>query len=394
MIVVNLVASPFVGGPERQMLGLARSLPAAYRTVFLAFANGGRSEALLDEARQLGCEGRMLAHDSPHYWEAAREVTGHLRRLEAAVLCCHGYKPDIIGWPAARRAGVPVISVAHGWTGATLKVRVNEAIDRLVFRWVDRVVCVSQRQACKMRQAGVPPQRLAVIRNAIDADALPPPDPVYRDLLRSLLPIDCRNIIGAAGRLSPEKGFDQMVEAAALVIRQRPNTGFVLFGDGPLRERLAAQIAAAGLQQRFVLAGFRSDLGRFLPHCDVAVLPSYTEGLPVVVLEAFAAGVPVVATAVGGTPEVVEDRVNGFLVPPGEPPRLAERILDILHDVKRRAAMGERGRQRVREHFTFAAQSLRYQNLFQELTMSPARGSARWEGNGRRERHAHLAHLP
>ena len=121
------------------------------------------------------------------------------------------------------------------------------------------------------------------------------------------------------GRLSPEKGFDLLVEAAALVVREHPRVGFLLCGDGPERPALARRIAEHGLEGKFVLAGFRTDLERLLPAWDLAVLSSHTEGLPVAVLEALAAGVPVVATAVGGTPEVVEDGVSGYLVPPGGP---------------------------------------------------------------------------
>ena len=109
-----------------------------------------------------------------------------------------------------------------------------------------------------------------------------------------------KRIVGAAGRLSPEKGFEQLIEAARMVTAQDADAGFVLFGDGPLRAALSRQIAASNLAERFILAGFRADLGKFLPHLDLMVLSSYTEGLPVVLLEALAAGVPVVSTAVGG----------------------------------------------------------------------------------------------
>ncbi len=105
MVVVQLMASPFLGGPERQMLGLAMSLPADYRTVFLSFAEQGRCQALLDEARQQGFEAIALLHNTPHLRHAVHEVADHLRRL-AGVLCCSGYKPDLLGWLAARRAGV------------------------------------------------------------------------------------------------------------------------------------------------------------------------------------------------------------------------------------------------------------------------------------------------
>src|SRR6185437_6008288 len=101
------------------------------------------------------------------------------------------------------------------------------------------------------------------------------------------------------------------VAAAERVLREQPSAGFVLFGEGHERASLQKQINAAGLGQSFIIAGFRADLDRFVPHFDLMVLPSYTEGMPNVILEAFAAGVPVVATAVGGTPELVEDGVSG-----------------------------------------------------------------------------------
>src|SRR6185436_13855396 len=124
-----------------------------------------------------------------------------------------------------------------------------------------------------------------------------------------------RWVIGAAGRLSPEKGFKVLVAAAALVRRQHPDAGFVLFGDGPLRSEIERCIVEHGLQNAFVLTGFRNDLNRFLPNLDLNVMSSFTEGLPVILLEAGAAGVPTVATAVGGIPEVVDDGKTGHLVP-------------------------------------------------------------------------------
>src|SRR4029077_19979711 len=141
--------------------------------------------------------------------------------------------------------------------------------------------------------------------------------------------------------------------AAATLIPRDNGLGFVLFGDGPLREALARQVRNHGLEHRFVLAGHRTDLDALLPFLDLLVLPSYTEGLPNVVLEAFAAGVPVVATAVGGTPEVVEDGVNGYLVAAGDPEALARRICDILLSEEERRSMGRRGRERVLNEFTF-----------------------------------------
>ncbi len=234
------------------------------------------------------------------------------------------------------------------------------------------VVCVSQAQARRVRRAWVPEEKITVIRNAVADEAFAEPDPAYAVHLRGLFPRPPRQIVGAAGRLSPEKGFDQLVEAARLIQRQDRDIGFVHFGDGPLREKVTGQIAAAGLQDCFLLAGFRSDVVKFLPHLDLMVLPSYTEGLPVVLLEAFAAGVPAVATAVGGTPEVIEEGKSGYLVPPGDPPALAVAIRRALRDDPTRQALGRYGRKRVREHFTFAAQSMAYQDLFRRICRAPS----------------------
>jgi glycosyltransferase involved in cell wall biosynthesis len=364
VIITHLMASPFYGGPERQMLGLARHLPPSFTSNFLSFPERGDARAFLDEVRRQGFEGSALTHNAPDVRRAAAEIAQHLRRSRADVVTCSGYKPDVIGWLAARQVGIPVISVSHGWTAATLKVRAYEALDRLILRWMSAVVCVSQAQAERVRRARVPEAKIVVIRNAVAAEAFAPPDAVYGGLLRGLFVRPPKRIVGAAGRLSPEKGFDQLVEAAALVVKWDPDVGFVHFGDGPMKAQLVERIVALNLTERFVLAGFRADVGKYLPHLDLAVLPSYTEGLPVVLLEALAAGVPAVATAVGGTPEVIEEGKCGYLVPPGDPDALARRILDALGDEPARQVMGMYGRERVREHFTFEAQSAQYQGLF------------------------------
>jgi glycosyltransferase involved in cell wall biosynthesis len=143
--------------------------------------------------------------------------------------------------------------------------------------------------------------------------------------------------------------------------------GFVLFGEGRLRAELNRQIAEAGLSDRFILAGFHRDLDSLLPGLDVLIQSSFTEGLPNILLEALAAEVPVVATAVGGTPELVEQGVNGLLVPAGEPSALAKGIEEMLSSESRRQTMGRRGRDRVGALFTFEAQASQYLRLFNDL---------------------------
>src|SRR5262249_38137607 len=266
------------------------ALAGECRSVFLSFAEGGRCRAFLDEARGQGFEASALVYDTPHLRAATRDLAGGLRRARADVLLCNGYKAGLLGRIAARREGVPAVAVSRGWTAESPRVRLYEALDRINLRWMDRVVCVSEGQAAKVRRAGVPAGRVVVIRNAIRGGRFDAPDPAYRDRLHALFAEPRRSVIGAAGRLSPEKGFAVLVEAAVRVLREDASAGFVVFGDGPLREALVRQVETAGLTGRFVLAGFRDDLDRYVPWLDVVALPSYTEGLPNVVLEACAAG--------------------------------------------------------------------------------------------------------
>jgi glycosyltransferase involved in cell wall biosynthesis len=373
MRVVQLTASTFFGGPERQMLELAASLPCRYRSAFLSFRENGLAGQFVEEAQRRGFEGRILRHDTPCFRAAVAELTTCLRRPRADVLCCHGYKADILGKAAARLAGIPVIAVSRGWTGESRKVRLYEALDRLAMRFMDRVVCVSGGQAAKVRRAGIRPGRVVVIANAIRTARFHRPDPAFRRVLDGFFSRPPHLIVGAAGRLSPEKGFKDLVEAAQRIFPRHPNVGIIVFGDGPLREPLRWQIQAAGLGGRFVLAGFRTDLDQLLPFLDVLVLPSLTEGLPNVVLEAMAAAVPVVATAVGGVPEVVEDGRTGFLVPPETTPLLADCLDRLLGSPKDRHDFGAAGKERVARHFTFEAQARAYHRLFEKLVRKPAR---------------------
>lgn len=367
MNVVHLTASTFHGGPERQMLGLARGLMDDVRTTFVSFPEQGRCRSFLAMARQQGFETVTLQRDTPRFRQSIREITEVLEQLSADLLLCHGYKASLLGRPAARRVGIPAVAVSRGWTAENWRVRLYEWIDRLHLRFMDQVVAVSQAQAEKVLRAGVSRDKVRVIPNAIDPERFVDPDPRYRIKLEKLFRTPKSHLIATAGRLSPEKGFDVFIAAAARVLEAQPDVGFVIFGHGSLKPMLQQQITFQGLGSSVVLGGFRNDLDRFLPQLDLFVLPSHTEGLPNVVLEACAAGVPVVATEVGGTPEIIEEGVSGLLCPPGDADALAARILEAIEDEEKLREMGFQGRQRVLEQFTFSSQVQEYRKLFASL---------------------------
>jgi glycosyltransferase involved in cell wall biosynthesis len=370
MKIVHLTSSRFFGGPERQMLELAESLRPAVESVFLSFSEGGLCRSFLEEGKRRAFESCELKHDTPHLWAVKEDLEKELKNRHTDILLSQGYKADLLGLWIARRLRIPIVAVSRGWTAECFRVKLYESLDRWSLRRMDRVVCVSKGQAEKVRAAGVKKEKISIIHNAIRPERFDRVKPEYRDKLKEFFPKAPELIVGAAGRLSPEKGFGVLVDAAAEVARQMPNVGFVLFGDGPLKPSLEQRIAACGLEDKFILVGFRSDLDDFLPHFDLFALPSFTEGLPNVILEAFAAGVSVVATAVGGTPEIVEHGQNGFLVPAGDSAALARCMVESFAIGPRRKEMAASGKQRVREQFSFSGQAEEYLRLFDALVHS------------------------
>jgi glycosyltransferase involved in cell wall biosynthesis len=366
MHIVHLTASSFFGGPERQMLGLATALPDSYTTSFLSFSEAGRCRPFLIAAHAAGFDASELTHDTPKFRAAVAEVAAFLRGNLADVLVTHGYKSNLLGRPAARRAGIPIVSISRGWTGENLKVRCYEAADRFHLRLMDRVVCVSAGQAERVRRCGVPPERVRVIRNAARLSDFENPDTAMRSRLRELAGGDGPIVLGV-GRLSPEKGFHVLVEAAARLLGKVAAARILLLGEGFERDRLVQRIERLGIADRFRMPGFRDDVDRLLPWVDLVVLPSLTEGLPNVALEAAAAAVPVVATAVGGTPEVVTNGETGFVVAPNDPIALSDRMADLLTQPGWARRLGTAGRRRVEEYFSFERQGRAYEVLFDEV---------------------------
>lgn len=367
MHVVHLTSSTFFGGPERQMLGLAQGLRGRAESFFLSFGEDGKCEEFLAEARRRAYFADRLQHDTPYLLAALNELKGKLTELDADVLLCHGYKAILLGRRAARRLNIPVVAVSRGWTGESWWVQLYEKLERRELKHFDQVVCVSAGQAEKVRACGVADDRLTTIRNAARLGAFPSPSPAGRAKLESFAASSGDYLIVTGARLSPDKGINVLIEAAHRVMDHHPGARFIVFGSGPERHHLEQLIAMNDLGHAFALAGFSEVLDHLLPNADLMVLPSLTEGLPNIVLEASAAGVPVVATAVGGTPEAVVDSETGWLVPAEDPEQLADAVTKLLSDPGKRQRMGQAGREFVRTEFSFAKQAQQYLDLFARL---------------------------
>lgn len=379
MHILHVTSSRFFGGPERQILELTREFAGnkdAVRNTIVSFSEGGLCGEFLSQVEKVNVNqiaGIELAHDMPHLVSAYRDLVQMIRARRIDLICVNGYKAGILGQFAARKCNLPIVAISRGWTAESRRVRLYERLDRWALRRMDHIVCVSSGHAQKvMRTARIPEDRVSVIHNAIRTDRFyVEPDPRYREKLEAFFPGQCPQfLLGAAGRLSPEKGFDLLIDATARLIKQGHSVGVVLFGEGFLRPKLERMIDTNGLTDHFRMPGFTDELDRYMPHFDLFVQSSHTEGLPNVLLEASAAGTPSVATDVGGTREVLLNGRTGRIIPPADPQSLAQTIGSLLNDESQRRELGENGQRHVQENFTFARQATAYHALFTRLIRS------------------------
>jgi glycosyltransferase involved in cell wall biosynthesis len=269
---------------------------------------------------------------------------------------------NTLGTLAAGLSGVPAIvtrvDLNHGVIG--YKRPVLGWISRRADRVLVNALCIRD---LALRE-GVEPDRIVVVRNGLDLDAFD------REALAAPAPPapEPGGIVSIANMHHPVKGQTDLLLAMQEVLRLRPEAHLVLIGDGVRRPHLERSARQLGIAERCHFLGHRLDGPAILARASIAVSSSYAEGISNAILEGMAARLPVVATAVGGSPELVRDDVTGYLVPPGAPAALARRLLDLLASASRRRRMGERGRRVVEREFGLREMRRSYDALYEDLT--------------------------
>ena len=385
--IAHVTSASGLGGVGQIILDTARSHRdnKGAEHVLATFPTKELDKPFLHEVEKAGFIPYRFQNNTPHYVAATLEYVRFLKQHQIQILCAHGHKPRILGWPAARYLRIPIIGVSHGWIGISRAYRFYERIDKWMHQRMDHNVCVSQAQADEVIRYGTPASRVTVIHNSLRMERFHQPSDVsYRHRLETMFPNKPRLIIGAAGRLSPEKGFDILVSAADKLLKAGLNIGVIIFGECMLEgtlNTLQRQIDDCGISQSVVLAGFTDELDKFMWHFDLFVQPSRMESFGLTILEAMAAKTAVAATRVGGIGELVVDAsVNeggtGLMVPPNNPEALAEAMQKVLSNDDLRRTMGENGRRRAEQHFAAESQAEKYWELF-ERVLRRGRGSHR-----------------
>ena len=291
-----------------------------------------------------------FAHDSSRKIETVASVADWIADRGIALLHTHSNRPNVVGRMAGalfRSQGLAVVAHYHNqYDDKWERDPAMLSLERRLVASTDAMIAVSESVRRHVADnIGVDEQRIDVIPNGVDASAFTGVD--RSDARRALLLDATRPVVGLIGRITEQKGQDDVVEAALAIAVERPEPMFVMVGfaeDAELQQRLRQKIAVFGLSDRIRFLGNRDDMASVYAALDLVVAPSRWEGFGMMLIEAMAAGRPIVATRVGAIPEIVRDGRTGVLVEPRDAQALARAITGMLDDPQRRIAMGEAGR--------------------------------------------------
>lgn len=354
--VLMFIQSLELGGSETQCVEVACQLAReGYSVTVGCLWTGGPLQKKLAEAG-VRCvvfpvPGTLLR---PNAILQMLKLAAFIRRERFSVVHTNDLYSNLFAIPAAWLARVQVIissrrDMSRWWWYTPARRKILRRIQGLSTRVLVNSEAVRRDL---ITRDGFDPKRIVVVYNGIDLEKFSRPHAERRQVLPDVSS-DSKTIVMVANMHAGAKGHGDLIEAARTVKEKFPEARFLLAGDGEMRPFFEDQVRALGLAEMFVFLGHRTDIPQLLSSCDIGVLASKSEGLPNSVLEYLAAGLPVVATAVGGVPEIIENEVHGLLIPPENPAALATAILRLLEDQELCANLGKTGQERVRTRFSF-----------------------------------------
>lgn len=362
MTVLQLISSEGFYGAESMLCTLARSLAGLGCEPIVGVFRDSRNPhvEVAEAASQSQLRIEMVPCEGRWDWSTVKRIRTILEECSVDVLHTHGYKADLYGYLAGLRLDVVRVSTCHNWPDPKLRMQTYARLDRLALRNFDEVTTPSPDVAGILQRSGVQENRLSFIRNGVDV-------PAFRDAaptLRQELGFDRHPIVGFVGRLVPEKGGAELIQAAKQVLATQPDVRFVFVGDGRMRQEWLDLATRLGVAANVVFAGVRQDMPGVYASFDIFALPSFKEAMPMSVLEAMSAGRPVIATAVGAVPELVADQQTGLLCAPGDADSLSGAILDLLEDPNKARRLGENGYARAAGEFSAEAMARHYLGVY------------------------------
>ncbi|MBU7008216.1 glycosyltransferase [Phosphitispora fastidiosa] len=367
--VLHIIGGGEFGGAEQHLLTLMRHVnPAEFELHAACFFSGPLAPLVVNE----GFPAHVFPMQSKFDLSPINEIASLIRREGFSIVHTHGVRANLIGRLAARRAGVSrvvttVHSVLHFDYPRRLDRFVNTLCENLTRRFTSRFIAVSEMLREQLVREGIPGDRITTVYNGLELGQYNPL--LSGQTVREELGLSPdQTVAGIIARLHPVKGHDSLLEAMARVAPDFPDLALLVVGSGLERQRLEQAAEGLGIKDKVIFTGFRSDVPEVIAALDFLVLSSQSEGLGLIVMEAMAMQKPVLATRVGGIPEVVTSGQDGLLVPPGDSEALAQGIKTLVGNRELASQLAAAARLTIEAKFTAEKMGADTAALYQKMT--------------------------
>ena len=367
--LLAIIEAYSITGPAKNLLGfIEQAQPENLSATIVTFTRGEADNLFITTARRQGIPVETIPESGPFDPRVIRSLKAIAERVRPDIIQTHAVKSHFLGRLAGLPRLAPCVAFHHGYTWPTRKARLYNQLDRWSLNAAAKVLTVSQPFRNELAAFGVAPDRIEVIHNAIPAGwgaTACAPDEAAALRLKADIPAG-RRVILIVGRLSREKDHLTLVHAVHR-LSSALDVHLLIVGDGPERQRIEQTTRELGLEDRVTLTGQQPSAQPWYGIADIAVLSSLSEGSPNALLEAMATGVPVVATRVGGIPEIVTDEESALLVQPGDVAQMEVAIRRLLADPKLAADLKKRSRELIAERHAPDARMQRLVSLYRAL---------------------------
>lgn len=360
------------GGPDKTILNSPRFLnQVGYRMIcgYLHPPGDPGYDEIVRKADRYSAPLVSIPDRGPWDWRVITGLLAVCRRENVAIWHGHDYKTNALGLLLKQFWPMRLVTTAHGWVHHTRRTPLYYRLDQLCLPRYERVICVSEDLFDACLAFGVPASNCVLLENAIDTEE-------YRRILtipeaKAALGVPADSlVVGAVGRLAPEKAFDVLLRSTRELVDRGLDVRLVIVGEGDDRARLEGIVRELALQDRVQLPGWRSDVRSYFAAMDVFALSSLREGLPNVLLEAMALEVPVIATRIAGIPRLIQDGRNGLLVEPGDLDGLTRSLYGLLTNPGLRDILRASARRTIETRYSFPVRMQRLKRVYDELLHS------------------------
>lgn len=366
--ILQLISSGGFYGAENVLLELSDELKKAGHSVTIGVLRNSQNPniELIGKAAERSINTAVFECNGKFDLKTISMIGSYVREGSIDIVHSHGYKANIYAVLSNRKNKRPLVTTCHNWIISNAKMGFYTYLDKIFLKRFDTVVPVSKTVEGLLLDARVDSKKIRLIENGINISRFL--HERKAEGLRSLLGIDAKSkVIGTVGRLTEEKGHKFLLHSAKKVLDSYENCFFIIVGDGRLRGALEEDALAAGIGERVIFTGTRSDIPELLSIMDIFVLPSLTEGQPMALLEAMAAGKAIVASNVGDVKKMLKDGLLGIVTPPGDPETCSNGILHYLNNPLAAKKSGTMAQKEAIERYSSERMAREYQLVYDAI---------------------------